>query len=74
MRDEIKTKTSELDKGSQEYNRLNAMQLALKLIANSSSYGVFVQFDVDEREKATTISVLHGDRTEDNHCSSKSPK
>ena len=60
MRDEIKARMSELDKGSQEYNRLNAMQLALKLIANSSSYGVFVQFDVDEREKATTISVLHG--------------
>ena len=60
MRDEIKARMSGLDKGSQQYNRLNAMQLALKLIANSSSYGVFVQFDVDEREKATTISVLHG--------------
>ena len=39
----------DLAKGSPEYNRLNAMQLALKLIANSASYGVFVQFDVDER-------------------------
>ena len=60
MRDEIKVKMSDLAKGSQEYNRLNAMQLALKLIANSTSYGVFVQFDVDEREKPTKISVLHG--------------
>jgi hypothetical protein len=60
MRDEIKAKMSDLAKGSSEYNRLNAMQLALKLIANSTSYGVFVQFDVDEREKATKISVRHG--------------
>jgi DNA polymerase elongation subunit (family B) len=60
MRDEIKVKMSDLAKGSQEYNLLNAMQLALKLIANSTSYGVFVQFDVDEREKPTKISVLHG--------------
>ncbi len=60
MRDEIKAKMSDLAKGSQEYNRLNAMQLALKLIANSTSYGVFVQVDVDERAKPTKISVLHG--------------
>ena len=59
MRDEIKAKMSDLAKGSPEYNRLNAMQLALKLIANSTSYGVFVQFDVDEREKATAVSVFH---------------
>ena len=60
MRDAIKADMGSLAKGSQEYNRLNAMQLALKLIANSTSYGVFVQFDVDEREKTTKLSIFHG--------------
>jgi hypothetical protein len=60
MRDAIRAQMGNLAKGSQEYDRLNAMQLALKLIANSTSYGVFVQFDVDERSKPTPISIFHG--------------
>jgi DNA polymerase elongation subunit (family B) len=60
MRDEIKARMSDLARGSSEYNRLHAMQLALKLIANSAAYGVFVQFDLDERSKPTKVSIFHG--------------
>jgi DNA polymerase elongation subunit (family B) len=60
MRDEIKVERDKLPKGSPEYNRLDAMQLALKLIANSTAYGIFVQMDTDERSKPTKVSILHG--------------
>jgi hypothetical protein len=61
MRDEIQALKKTLKRGP-KYDELEAMQLALKLIANSTSYGVFVQFDVDERETETKLSVFHGEQ------------
>jgi DNA polymerase elongation subunit (family B) len=65
MRSEIKAKRDEHTKGSPEYVRLEAMQLALKLIANSTSYGVLVQFDVDERETAINMTAYYGEQSRD---------
>ena len=66
MRDAIKAEMEALKraggKGSPEYDRLDAMQLALKLIANSTAYGVFVQVDVDEREEDRGVSIFHGEK------------
>src|ERR1700730_17030762 len=47
-------------KGSPEYDRLDAMQLALKLIANATSYGVLVEVIVDEHKAETPCWVYHG--------------
>jgi hypothetical protein len=62
MRGEIKAKRDEHKKGSDEYNRLDAMQVALKLIANATSYGILVQFDVDESNEQTKVDVYYGDK------------
>ena len=62
MRGEIKAKRDECIKGSDEYNRLDAMQMALKLIANATSYGILVQFDVDESNEKTKVDVYYGDK------------
>jgi DNA polymerase elongation subunit (family B) len=47
-------------KGSPEYNRLDAMQLASKLLANATSYGVLVEFIVDEHKAEVPCDVYHG--------------
>jgi signal peptidase I len=62
MRGEIKVKRDECIKGSDEYNRLDAMQMALKLIANATSYGILVQFDVDESNAQVQVDVYYGDK------------
>jgi hypothetical protein len=65
MRGTIKAKRDTYPKGSPEYTRLDAMQLALKLIANSTSYGILVQFDVDEREETTKFTTYYGDQSQE---------
>jgi hypothetical protein len=44
-----------------EVDRLDGMQLALKLIANSTSYGVKVEFIVDERKEFKAMTVYCGE-------------
>lgn len=44
-----------------EMDRLEGMQMALKLIANSTSYGVKVEFITDERRHFTPMVVYCGD-------------
>ena len=61
LRPEIKAKRDEYPKGHSEYVRFDAMQLALKLIANSTAYGVQVQFDVDERAEPIEMAMYYGD-------------
>ena len=39
------------------------MQLALKLLANSTSYGVTIEFIVDERNKSSRTTVYHGTKS-----------
>jgi hypothetical protein len=63
MRSEIKVERDRHAKGSPEYVRLDAMQLALKLIANSTSYGIHVQFDVDERETSIDMVIYYGEQS-----------
>jgi hypothetical protein len=45
-----------------EADRLDGMQLALKLIANSTSYGVKVEFIVDERKEFKAMTVYCGEK------------
>ncbi len=61
LRSTIKAERDQHPVGSPEYNRLEAMQLALKLLANSTSYGIMVQFDVDESAEERMMDVWHGD-------------
>jgi hypothetical protein len=63
LRGEMKVKRDTFPKGSAEYARLDAMQLALKLIANSTAYGIAVQFDVDERETTAEFTTYYGDQS-----------
>jgi hypothetical protein len=65
MRASIKVDRDRHRKGSAEYVRLDAMQNALKLIANSTSYGVAVQVDVDEREEAANMTAYYGEQSYD---------
>ena len=41
------------DKTSGEYKRFDAIQIALKCLASATSYGILVEFIVDERKKPT---------------------
>ncbi len=61
MRSAVKEEMKRCQYVSTEYKRLDAMQLALKLLANSTSYGVKVQFDVDESHEERPMTVYHGD-------------
>jgi hypothetical protein len=47
-------------KGSPEYARLDAIQLALKLLANATSYGILVEVVVDECKAEVPCMVYHG--------------
>ena len=47
-------------KNSPEFKRLDAIQNALKLLANSTSYGVLLEVIVDERLKDVPVTVYHG--------------
>jgi hypothetical protein len=60
LRSTVKKDRKKHPKGSAEYERLDAMQLALKLIANATSYGVLVEVVVDERSTKVPCMVYHG--------------
>jgi hypothetical protein len=61
MRSSVKEEMKGFQYGSPEYKRLDAMQLALKLLANSTSYGVKVQVDVEESHEERSMTVYHGE-------------
>jgi hypothetical protein len=60
LRGTIQRKMADLEKGTAEYDRLDAMQLALKLLANATSYGALVEVIVDERATKVPCMVYHG--------------
>jgi len=47
-------------KASPEYTRLDAMQMALKLLANATSYGILIEVIVDERAAEVPCMIYHG--------------
>lgn len=49
LRSEVKATMKTLDPHNEEFQHLDGLQLALKLLANSTSYGVLVEIIVDER-------------------------
>ena len=62
LRATVKQARDKHQKGSPEYDRPDAMQLALKLIASATSYGVLVEMIVDERAAEVPCMVYHGDK------------
>jgi hypothetical protein len=60
LRTTVKADRDTHPKGSPDYDRLDAMQLALKLIANATSYGVLVEVIVDEHKAEVPCWVYHG--------------
>jgi hypothetical protein len=60
LRTTVKADRDKHPKGSPEYDRLDAMQLALKLLANATSYGVLVEVVVDEKMAEVPCWVYHG--------------
>ena len=60
LRTTVKTDRDKHPKGTSDYDRLDAMQLALKLLANATSYGVLVEVIVDERKAEVPCMVYHG--------------
>lgn len=44
--------------------RLNAEQLALKILANATSYGIFIEMIVNDLDKAETLKAYGGDGRE----------
>jgi len=53
----IKKQMKGLSKESNEYRRLYSLQLFLKILANSTSYGIFIELNENELDKETTIDV-----------------
>jgi hypothetical protein len=63
LRTTVKADRDTYPKGSPDYDRLDAMQLALKLIANATSYGVLVEVIVDEHKAEVPCWVYQGKKT-----------
>jgi hypothetical protein len=49
LRTEVRQEAKHLDKTSADYQYLDGLQIALKLLANATSYGVLVEVTPDER-------------------------
>jgi hypothetical protein len=47
-------------KASPEYAHFDAIQLALKLLANATSYGVLIEVVIDERAAEVSCMIYHG--------------
>jgi len=60
LRTTVKTDRDAHPKASAEYARLDAMQLALKLLANATSYGILIEVVVDERAAEVPCMIYHG--------------
>jgi hypothetical protein len=60
LRTTVKTDRDKHPKASAEYARLDAMRLALKLLANATSYGILIEVVVDERAAEVPCLIYHG--------------
>ncbi len=54
-RQELKILRDKEQKGSEEYNRYDGMQRALKILANSITYGIFIE--VNQQDKESDLNV-----------------
>ncbi len=66
LRSEVKAdhKLARRDGEEERAVRLGAEQLALKLCANATSYGIFVELNVAEQDKPQEVTCYGGDRAE----------
>ena len=62
MRAQIKEDIKKLKSEGGDIALLTAMELALKLIANSSCYGINVEVIVDDLKEERWVTVYHGDQ------------
>lgn len=60
LRATVKADRDKHPKTSPEYAELDAMQMALKLLANATSYGVLIEVVVDERAAEVPCMIYHG--------------
>ena len=56
-RAKIKKQMKVLSKDSNEYKRKESLQLFLKILANSTSYGIYIELNENELDKEETIDV-----------------
>lgn len=56
-RQELKDKRDTFDEDTPEYDTHERNQNVIKIITNSISYGIFVQIDVEESSKPSTVNV-----------------
>ncbi len=56
LRQEVKAKRDTKPKGAEEWNRLDGEQRALKILANATSYGIFIEMIVKDLDKAETLN------------------
>ncbi|MFZ2032091.1 MAG: hypothetical protein WAU68_17400 [Vitreimonas sp.] len=60
LRRDVKRERSKFPKHSPEWQTLDAEQQGLKLLANSTSYGIFVELNPNDREKPQATEIFHG--------------
>jgi hypothetical protein len=60
LRIKVDTQKDAAEFGSDKYFYYDALQTALKILANSTSYGVLVEAIVDEHENEVGTTVYHG--------------
>jgi hypothetical protein len=63
LRQRVKTELKEAerrDPDSQEVKNLDMNQLALKILANATSYGIFIELNVEDADDTDTIVSLYG--------------
>jgi hypothetical protein len=56
-RAKIKTQIKTLPEGDGRYEPLNSLQQFLKILANSTSYGIFIEMNREEKDKEEEIAV-----------------
>ena len=56
-RQELKDKRDTFEEDTPEYDNYERNQNVIKIITNSISYGIFVQIDVEETSKPSTVNV-----------------
>jgi len=67
LRTRVQADMSDLTEGSDEWEHLDGLQRALKLLANSTSYGVLLEIIQDERtERAKPVMVYGTDQEQRN--------
>jgi len=57
-RNEIKSRMKKVARNSSQYKKLDSNQYITKIIANSTSYGIFIQVDTEEEESEVEVFGL----------------